>query len=230
MVGAAVPPLDLDVGYALDWQADLRFAAVWFVAIFVIDFAMVRLGWFPEAKSATRYFSLHVIVNAYVVYVHLPDVVITYLNPSAAYLGPCETRGVAAIFALHFYHMAFYRPLPMVDWVRAAAAHLVAPPLWPWIVACSSLSSSLLSSLSQYPHLRLVSSVLLSSLHAHLSASRQVHHIVMVVVMLPLAYLLAPGHLFGHGSFYASGLPGTVRGQDGGPRSKGVTRGLHLSG
>lgn len=58
-----------------------------------------------------------------------------------------------AIFALHFYHMAFFRPLPLIDWI---------------------------------------------------------HHGVMVVVMLPLAYCMVPGHLLGHGAFYASGFPGGV--------------------
>jgi hypothetical protein len=37
-----------------------------------------------------------------------------------------------------------------------------------------------------------------------------IHHGVMVVVMLPLAYCLVPGHLLGHGAFYASGLPGGI--------------------
>ncbi len=35
-----------------------------------------------------------------------------------------------------------------------------------------------------------------------------VHHIVMIVVMLPLAVLLNPGRLLGHGAFFSSGLPG----------------------
>ena len=37
-----------------------------------------------------------------------------------------------------------------------------------------------------------------------------VHHGIMVVIMLPLAYALVPGHLLGHGAFYASGLPGGI--------------------
>lgn len=31
------------------------------------------------------------------------------------------------------------------------------------------------------------------------------HHLIMIVVMLPLAVLLNPGHLLGHGAFFASG-------------------------
>ncbi len=47
--------------------------------------------------------------------------VITYSNPAVAYLGPCDTKAATAIFALHFYHMIFYRPLPAIDWIH----HLV---------------------------------------------------------------------------------------------------------
>ena len=35
-----------------------------------------------------------------------------------------------------------------------------------------------------------------------------VHHIVMIVVMLPMAYALQPSYLLGHGAWFASGLPG----------------------
>ncbi len=45
----------------------------------------------------------------------------TYLNPAEAYMGPCDTKAVAAIFALHIYHMLFYRPLDAIDWIH----HLV---------------------------------------------------------------------------------------------------------
>eukprot|EP01013_Petalomonas_cantuscygni_P030642 TRINITY_DN56666_c0_g1_i1.p1 TRINITY_DN56666_c0_g1~~TRINITY_DN56666_c0_g1_i1.p1 ORF type:complete len:319 (+),score=38.33 TRINITY_DN56666_c0_g1_i1:47-1003(+) len=37
-----------------------------------------------------------------------------------------------------------------------------------------------------------------------------IHHGVMVLFMLPLAYALQPGPLLGHGAFYSSGLPGML--------------------
>lgn len=37
-----------------------------------------------------------------------------------------------------------------------------------------------------------------------------VHHIVMCVVMLPLAYIMQPGPMLNHGCFFASGFPGGV--------------------
>ena len=41
-----------------------------------------------------------------------------------------------------------------------------------------------------------------------LSTVDWVHHVVMCIIMLPLAWLLQPGALLGHGAFFASGLPG----------------------
>jgi hypothetical protein len=78
-------------------------------------------------------------------------VVATYADPANTVFGPCDRRGSVVILALHLYHIAFFRPLPMIDWV---------------------------------------------------------HHGIMVIIMLPMAYVMVPGHLLGHGSFYASGLPG----------------------
>jgi hypothetical protein len=41
-----------------------------------------------------------------------------------------------------------------------------------------------------------------------LSTMDWIHHIVMIVVMLPLAWLLQPGPFLGHGAFFSSGFPG----------------------
>jgi len=37
-----------------------------------------------------------------------------------------------------------------------------------------------------------------------------VHHIVMIIILAPAAYLLQPGALLGHGSWFTSGFPGGV--------------------
>eukprot|EP00049_Salpingoeca_infusionum_P007561 m.123068 g.123068 ORF g.123068 m.123068 type:complete len:268 (-) comp13742_c3_seq1:572-1375(-) len=105
-------------GVPLDIKADLIFCLASFVAIFVLDRLCVAIGFFPEPKSATRYFALHVVVNAFVVAIHLPDVIATYDDPSNSFDAPCETRGLMAIVALHLYHIVFFRPLDMVDWVH----------------------------------------------------------------------------------------------------------------
>ena len=36
------------------------------------------------------------------------------------------------------------------------------------------------------------------------------HHIIMIIVTLPMSYLIQPGTLLGHGAFYATGLPGGI--------------------
>jgi hypothetical protein len=60
-------------------------------------------------------------------------------------------------------------------------------------------------------------SAVIASLHVfHLVFCRPLpfvewlHHLVMIVLMLPLAVALNPGHLLGHGAFFASGLPGGI--------------------
>lgn len=121
-----------ELGYYPDVKGDLLYMLMWIGIIFVMDKALIMLNWFPEKKSATRYFSLHVIVNAFVVYVHLPDVIAVYTDPVNAWLGPIETRGVMAIYALHFYHMLFFRPLAMVDWVGICLVLQAYWVLMPW--------------------------------------------------------------------------------------------------
>lgn len=135
----------------LDFAGDALWLLYSLIAIGVCDILMKMGGWFPEKKSNTRYFSLHVLVNAYVSITAFKDVVASYSDPSNAYAGPCDTKPAIVVCALHLYHIIFFQPLPVVDWV---------------------------------------------------------HHVVMVLFMLPLAYLLAPGHLLNHGAFYVSGFPG----------------------
>lgn len=119
----------------------------------VVDLAMKQAGWFSQDKNG-RYFSLHVLVNAYVTAVHLDDVLTTYADPSQAWRsGPVDTKGCVAILGLHVYHILAFQPLDLVDWI---------------------------------------------------------HHVVMIVVMLPLAWALRPGALLGHGAFFSSGLPGGI--------------------
>eukprot|EP00729_Bicosta_minor_P004377 gene4377-27122_t len=132
-------------------EADLTLFATAFVLLFVVDFALAKVGWFPNDRNG-RYLSLHVLTNGYVTAVHLDDVYDTYTSDVLdVYRKECDSRGVMVIFALHLYHIVFYQPLSTMDWI---------------------------------------------------------HHVVMCIIMLPLAWLLQPGPLLGHGAFFASGLPG----------------------
>eukprot|EP00697_Spironema_sp_BW2_P015073 gnl/Spiro4/5805_TR2961_c0_g1_i1.p1 gnl/Spiro4/5805_TR2961_c0_g1~~gnl/Spiro4/5805_TR2961_c0_g1_i1.p1 ORF type:complete len:340 (-),score=64.35 gnl/Spiro4/5805_TR2961_c0_g1_i1:37-1008(-) len=124
-----------------------------FALLFIFDKIIFRLCGLCTNDATGRYFSLHVMANAYVTVVHLKDIVICYQDPVGAVFSFCDTRGAIMVFSLHMYHIAFFQPLPMIDWV---------------------------------------------------------HHIVMVIVMLPLGYLPNPGSLLGHGCFFVSGFPGGV--------------------
>jgi hypothetical protein len=54
----------------IDFLEDAYFFGVAFVLIGVMDLLCQAVGWFPERKSNTRYFTLHVAVNAYVTIIH----------------------------------------------------------------------------------------------------------------------------------------------------------------
>ena len=220
---------DADIGVPLDVKGDLLFMCMCFGIIFVVDFVLVHfVKWFPERASATRYFSLHILVNAYVISVHFKDIVAAYSDPTNAYLGPCDTRGTAAIFALHLYHIVFYQPLDWVDWVCTRFA-CVCVCLWVSVCLCVCLCMCVCVCVRVCVCVCVcvsacvcvcmcVDFLSLKHMHTHslpLTSQPQctpvqVHHIVMVLVMLPVAYMLAPGHMIGHGAFYASGLPGGI--------------------
>jgi len=145
-----------------------------FLFFFIVDTFFKRIAsWFPDDPNG-RYLTLHILCNGFVTCVHLDDVARSCMFPSAklrsvavsshmlltcafvtdlnwqeGYLAlDCDTRGVAVIYSLHLYHIVFFQPLPMLDWI---------------------------------------------------------HHVVMCIIMLPLAWLLQPGPLLGHGAFFASG-------------------------
>eukprot|EP00049_Salpingoeca_infusionum_P017939 m.355055 g.355055 ORF g.355055 m.355055 type:complete len:254 (-) comp17168_c0_seq1:87-848(-) len=121
--------------------------AVWFV----LDKALVAVGFFPYSDKNGRYFTLHVLCNAVVTVTTIDDVLNSYADPMGAGFGPCDNFGIAVMVGLHLYHIINFRPLDIQDWI---------------------------------------------------------HHIIMILIATPLAYVIQPGYLMGHGAFYATGLPG----------------------
>lgn len=120
-----------------------------FVVFYLLDVAQVAVGWFPRSDRNGRYFTLHVLCNAFVTVAHFDEVIFTLKNPWQSSEGESDVSGTCVMMALHLYHIAFYRPLDAIDWI---------------------------------------------------------HHIVMILVTTPLAYLFQPGHLMGNGTFFASGM------------------------
>lgn len=129
---------------------DLSLLILAFLGFGVIDLMFVKFGWLSTDKNG-RYFSLHVLCNAYVTVVHFDDVIKTLSDPSNAAFGPCDNSGTAVMTALHLYHIAFYRPLDMIDWI---------------------------------------------------------HHVLMVGILAPMAYVVQPGYMLGFSAFFVTGLPG----------------------
>ena len=93
--------------------------AVMAFCIFVDKILFLRvINWLPSDATG-RYFTVHVIINAYVTYVHFDDVLYSYwhaTSPLTRCGSPTDTRGLVAILGLHLYHVFFFQPLPAVDW------------------------------------------------------------------------------------------------------------------
>jgi hypothetical protein len=119
-----------------------------FTFFFVADLALKYVFKFFPSDRNGRYLTLHVLCNGFVTFVHFDDVVRSCKRTpfrslliaasraralSRLVLPPvwsdrdwhegyqaadCDTRGVAVIYALHLYHIAFFQPLPMMDWIH----------------------------------------------------------------------------------------------------------------
>lgn len=86
-------------------QQDLLITAIAFISFGVLDvFIKNVLGWFRDDKNG-RYFTLHVICNAFVTIVAFPDVIRVYTDPLTAHLVYCNTR---LGHFLHFLMLIFF--------------------------------------------------------------------------------------------------------------------------
>lgn len=68
--------------------------------------------------SKARWFVLHTIANAIVVYFVWNDVSSLFLNPIMAFNRRPDYSGLNITVALHFYHAIFFKNLPMIDWIH----------------------------------------------------------------------------------------------------------------
>ena len=93
---------------------NLFFEAFLFFAIGDL-FLKTLFEWMRKNKNG-RYFTLHVLCNAYVTITTIDDVWITYQDPVGSILNPCDSKAIAVILALHLVHIIFYQPLDIVDW------------------------------------------------------------------------------------------------------------------
>lgn len=110
-----------------------------FLFFIIGNFVLKTLGIFAKDPTG-RYFILHVFCNGFVTIIHLDDVYHAYAYPTESFRRfETDFYGSIVIFSLHLFHIAFFRPLPWVDWI---------------------------------------------------------HHLVMIIVMLPLAVLLNPGNIW----------------------------------
>lgn len=114
----------------------------------------ILLDYYLPETVMGKYYLIHSINNAYLVYLTLPDVVNSYTDLFHFMDYQVNYEAAAVTFSLHFYHIiSYFNKLRFDDWL---------------------------------------------------------HHILMVVVCLPLSIMVKGGCLLGHSLFFTTGLPGGI--------------------
>lgn len=85
---------------------------------------LIMILWFADNfivkpfLGKTRWFALHTIVNACVVYYVWYDVCALFQNPIKAFNRKPQYDALDITVALHFYHMLFFKGLTRIDWIH----------------------------------------------------------------------------------------------------------------
>jgi hypothetical protein len=83
------------------------------ITLWLIDNVFVK-----PCLAKARYFVLHTIVNAFVVYYVWNDVCALFTNPIRAFNRKPQYDALDITVALHFYHVLFFKGLTWIDWVH----------------------------------------------------------------------------------------------------------------
>ena len=96
-----------------------------FALIFVIDHLVAKPYW------KARWFALHVIANAWISLLCLPDLYAIATDPIAALVERYTVNHwpTSLIFSVHLYHMLFFRNLQFIDWLHHILMVVIGAPL-----------------------------------------------------------------------------------------------------
>jgi len=92
--------------YSLTYEINIIFLYLIF-----IDFTLIRFF-----GNSARWFQLHAVVNLYISYKSIPDVINIIQDPTSGYK-ICETNTISLlIICLHFYHILTFKKLNQIDY------------------------------------------------------------------------------------------------------------------
>eukprot|EP00735_Rhodelphis_limneticus_P014540 TRINITY_DN8579_c0_g1::TRINITY_DN8579_c0_g1_i1::g.8525::m.8525 TRINITY_DN8579_c0_g1::TRINITY_DN8579_c0_g1_i1::g.8525 ORF type:complete len:247 (-),score=18.86 TRINITY_DN8579_c0_g1_i1:38-778(-) len=87
-----------------------------FLYIGICDLIICRTR-FGMSKS-TRWFALHTLINAMIVYYATPGAIRAFLHPARGFSSGPRSYAVEVAIVGHIYHTVFFQPLAFIDWVH----------------------------------------------------------------------------------------------------------------
>ena len=100
----------------------------WILLLFVLDL-FLRQVWEEEAHKA-RWFLLHAVANAGVVFCHWDEVLAVYKDPFNCMNIVPDTSGTMIVLAVHVYHVCmFFKHLDLIDWIHHILMCFVILPI-----------------------------------------------------------------------------------------------------
>ena len=90
----------------------------WVTFIAACDRFFVRLDLSSRHDLSLRFFLVHSVVNALIIWFSLHDMASVIQDPGSSILAPFDLRPLQLVVALHVYHFKDYTSLTAVDWVH----------------------------------------------------------------------------------------------------------------
>jgi len=86
---------------------------------------------FYARHTQARWFALHVIANAWISLLCLPDLIYIFAHPVEALSQRHSTNHwpTSLVFSVHLYHMLFFRNLQWIDWLHHVLMVVIGAPL-----------------------------------------------------------------------------------------------------
>ena len=109
---------------------DIVIFFIWLTILFVVDFCLCWKWGASDDNSKARWFFLHAIANAGVVWCHWDEVVLVYTNPFECMNVVPDTSGTMIVLAIHVYHVVmFFKSLDILDWIHHILMCFVILPI-----------------------------------------------------------------------------------------------------
>lgn len=94
------------------------YATLGHILLFIMMLWLVDNIFIKRFLNKARWFSIHVIGNAYVIYYTWSDLKHLLINPISAFSRPQHYNALNITVALHFYHALFFNNLVAIDWIH----------------------------------------------------------------------------------------------------------------